>query len=194
VGETENRPSIDKSTEPDYIKAKTGKTPADFKELVEKKGLLRPGVKAMEIVTWLKEGFGLGHGHAMAIVHALKEADSPPVSVDERIDDHFSGGRSGWRATYDNLLKKVGKFGEGVSISPTDTYLSILKGGKKFAVVQATSNRLDIGIKLKGVRAKGRFEDSGPWKGMVTHRVRISDPKQIDAELFTWLKQAYDKA
>jgi len=88
----------------------------------------------------------------------------------------------------------VGKFGEGVRTSPTDTYLSILKGGKKFAVVQATSNRLDIGIKLKGVPAKGRFEDSGPWKGMVTHRVRISDPKQIDAELFTWLKQAYDKA
>ena len=81
MGETENHPSLDKLTEPDYIKAKTGKTPADFKELVEKKGLLRPGVKAMEIVTWLKEGFGLGHGHAMAIVHALKEADSPPVSV-----------------------------------------------------------------------------------------------------------------
>jgi hypothetical protein len=27
---------------------------------------------------------------------------------------------------------------------------------------------------------------------MVTHRVRVSDLKQIDAEVLTWLKQAYD--
>ena len=51
----------------DNIKTKTGKSPEDFKKLAEKKGLLKPGVKAMEIVNWLKEDFGLGHGHAMAI-------------------------------------------------------------------------------------------------------------------------------
>jgi len=49
------------------IKTKTGKTPEDFKKLAEKKGLLKPGVKAMEIVAWLKKDHGLGHGHAMAI-------------------------------------------------------------------------------------------------------------------------------
>ena len=51
----------------DNIKTKTGKTPEDFKKLAEKKGLLKPGVKAMEIVAWLKKEYGLGHGHAMAI-------------------------------------------------------------------------------------------------------------------------------
>ncbi len=51
----------------DNIKAKTGKTPEDFKKLAKKKGLLSPGVKAMQIVNWLKEDFDLGHGHAMAV-------------------------------------------------------------------------------------------------------------------------------
>lgn len=51
----------------DNIKTKTGKTPEDFKVLAEEKGQLKPGVKAMEIVNWLKTDFGLGHGHAMAI-------------------------------------------------------------------------------------------------------------------------------
>ena len=51
----------------DNIKAKTGKTPEDFRRLAENKGLLKPGVKAMEIVNWLKRDNGLGHGHAMAI-------------------------------------------------------------------------------------------------------------------------------
>jgi hypothetical protein len=56
----------------DNIKAKTGKTPDDFKKLAEKKGLLKPGVKAGEIVAWLKKDFDLGHGHAMAIYAVFK--------------------------------------------------------------------------------------------------------------------------
>ena len=56
----------------DNIHAKTGKTPDDFRALAEKKGLLKPGVKAMEIVNWLKKEHGLGHGHAMAIYATFK--------------------------------------------------------------------------------------------------------------------------
>ena len=61
----------------DNIQAKTGKSPADFKKLAEKKGFLksgrlRPEVKAGEIVDWLKKDFKLGHGHAMAIYALFK--------------------------------------------------------------------------------------------------------------------------
>jgi hypothetical protein len=61
----------------DNIRAKTGKSPDDFKKLAEKKGFtrkgkLRPEVKAGELVKWLKEEFQLGHGHAMAIYALLK--------------------------------------------------------------------------------------------------------------------------
>jgi hypothetical protein len=61
-------------------------------------------------------------------------------------------------------------------------------------VLQVTSNRFDIGIKRKGVPSKGRFKDARPWNQMVTHRVSIEDPKQVDGEVITWLKQAYEKA
>lgn len=56
----------------DNIKSKTGKTPKDFESIAEERGLLRPDVKAGEIVTWLKKDFDLGHGHAMAIYATLK--------------------------------------------------------------------------------------------------------------------------
>ena len=61
----------------DNIKAKTGKSPEDFKKLAQKKGFLlngklKPTVKAGEIVAWLKEDFDLGHGHAMAIYAVFK--------------------------------------------------------------------------------------------------------------------------
>lgn len=59
------------------IKEKTGKTPDDFKKIAEEKGFLvdgklSPKTKATEITNWLKEEFGLGHGHAMAIYATFK--------------------------------------------------------------------------------------------------------------------------
>ena len=61
----------------DNIKTKTGRAPDDFKKLAEQKGFLnkgklKDGVKAGEIVTWLKKDFELGHGHAMAIFALFK--------------------------------------------------------------------------------------------------------------------------
>lgn len=61
----------------DNIKAKTGKSPEDFKKLAEEKnymigGKLNPAVKATEITNWLKAEFELGHGHAMAIYAVFK--------------------------------------------------------------------------------------------------------------------------
>lgn len=61
----------------DNIQTKTGKSPEDFKALADAKGfskggLVKPDVKAGAIVQWLKDDFGLGHGHAMAIVAVLK--------------------------------------------------------------------------------------------------------------------------
>ncbi len=62
----------------DTIKKKTGKTPEDFKELADKKGLMaggtvKPTVKASEVYKWLKDDFELGRGHAQALFHFFKQ-------------------------------------------------------------------------------------------------------------------------
>jgi hypothetical protein len=61
----------------DNIQTKTGKSPADFRKLASAKGFtenggLKAGVKAGDIIAWLKKDFDLGHGHSMAIVALLK--------------------------------------------------------------------------------------------------------------------------
>jgi len=56
----------------DNIELKTGKTPNDFIALAKAKGYDDASVKASTIVSWLKEDFQLGHGHAMALVHVIK--------------------------------------------------------------------------------------------------------------------------
>jgi uncharacterized protein YdhG (YjbR/CyaY superfamily) len=54
------------------IKTNTGKSPEDFKKLAQKKGLLKEGFKASDLIKWLKEDFDLGHGHSMAIWATFK--------------------------------------------------------------------------------------------------------------------------
>jgi hypothetical protein len=57
----------------DNIKAKTGKTPDQFKALAVKAGVYKPDMKAATLVAWLKKEFDLGHGHAMAIWAVFKD-------------------------------------------------------------------------------------------------------------------------
>lgn len=56
----------------DNIEEKTGLTPRQFIELAQRKGLDDPAVKAGQIIDWLKADYGLGRGHAMALVHVIK--------------------------------------------------------------------------------------------------------------------------
>ena len=54
----------------DNIEDKTGLTPRQFVDLATAKGF-GPGTKSGEIVAWLGEDYGLGRGHAMALVHVI---------------------------------------------------------------------------------------------------------------------------
>ena len=65
----------------DNIEKKTGKTPEDFERLARAKGLLKPEVKAGQIVAWLKAEFDLGHGHSMALYALLKPKMGKKVSL-----------------------------------------------------------------------------------------------------------------
>ncbi|OQP67805.1 DUF4287 domain-containing protein [Niastella populi] len=61
----------------DNIKTKTGNSADQFKKLAEKKGFVKKndlteGTKAGDIIKWLKEGYDLGHGHAMVLVAYFK--------------------------------------------------------------------------------------------------------------------------
>ena len=59
----------------DNIEDKTGKTPREFVALAKERGYDDPATKAGVIVDWLKTDFDLGRGHAMALVHVIKNGD-----------------------------------------------------------------------------------------------------------------------
>ena len=175
----------------DNVKAKTGKTPEDFAGLATKKGLATHG----DLVKWLKAEHSLGHGHATAIAGAVLRMGQPKESREDKLRTLFAGKKQQWLAPCDSLIEKVRGLGPDIGVAVGKTYLSLLRRGKKFAILQPSSaERLDIGIKLKGVPVSTRFEAAGSWNAMVTHRARIDNAKQMDGELLTWLTRAYESA
>lgn len=55
----------------DNIEEKTGKTPNEFIAMSQAKGFDKD-TKAGVILAWLKEDYGLGRGHGMALIHVIK--------------------------------------------------------------------------------------------------------------------------
>ena len=84
----------------DNIEEKTGKTPNEFIAMAKEKGFDKPGTKAGEIINWLKEDYGLGRGHAMALVYIIK--NGPKIS-----DTHVNSG--GVHSDESNMLNLDGK-------------------------------------------------------------------------------------
>ena len=58
--------------------------------------------------------------------------------------------------------------GSDVTVSPAASYISLLRDGRKFAIVQVRAKHLDVGIKLRGAPTTPRFEPAGNWNRMVT--------------------------
>ena len=168
----------------------TGKPFEAWIDIARKAKLAKHG----EIVKLLKEKHGMGHGYANLVAMTALKGDAPAPAGEDLVAAQYAGKKAGLRPAYDKLAAAVAKFGADVELSPKKTYVS-LRRSKQFALVQpSTADRLDVGINLKGVPAKGRLEASGSFNAMVSHRVRVAGENDIDAELVGWLRAAYDQA
>lgn len=63
----------------DTIEDKTGLVPRVLIDRAKEKGYDASSVKAGTIVEWLAQDYGLGRGHAMALVHVIKKG--PKISA-----------------------------------------------------------------------------------------------------------------
>lgn len=173
------------------LHVKTGKPLTEWIEIAQATRI----PKTRELINHLKAEHGLTHGYANLI--ALKALETPTQAAageDEIVAAQYAGSKAGLRPIYDALVGAVQAFGADVELAPKKAYVSVRRK-KQFAIFQpSTATRLDVGINLKGASAVGRLEASGSFNAMVSHRVRLSAPQEVDAELLGWLKQAYDAA
>ena len=174
------------------IEERTGKTLKQLQKVIKDSGLEKHG----QLVAMLKKDLGMGHGDANTLVHVTKNPDVLKADtgddVSAKVDEYYSGKKADLRPIHDAFMKKLEKLGD-FEIAPKKTYLS-LRRKKQFAMIgPATNSRVDIGLNMKGAEVTGRLESEKPG-GMCTHKVRLTDAKEVDKELMDWVKKAFDAA
>ena len=169
---------------------RTGKSLDEWLKITKASKLAKHG----EIVSLLKTKHGVTHGYANIIALRTLQGGASAVSGGDLLSAQYSGAKASMKPIYDKLIAAINQLGRDVEVSPKKTYVS-LRRNKQFALIQpSTATRLDIGINLKGTTPTKRLETSGSFNAMVSHRVRVENEKQIDAELVRWLKRAYEIA
>jgi hypothetical protein len=179
---------------------KTGKPLDEWKKIVDASGLEKHG----QIMKLLKGDHGVTHGFANVItMHALGKLQLPGQESanggqEDLVAAQYAGAKAALKPIYDALLQAIQKFGQDVEIAPKKAYVS-LRRKKQFGLIQpSTKTRVDVGINLKGTPLEksptDRLEASGSFNAMVSHRVRVTAPGEIDGDLVQWLKAAYEAA
>ena len=142
--------------------------------------------KHNEVVAMLKQRYGMSHGaaHRVSLV-ARSRAPQPTPAGAGRVPP--------MQDVYALLLKKAASLGNDVEQSPKKGYVS-LRRRKQFAMLQPGATWVNLGLVLAKQPPAGRLESAAKWNALFTHRVRVATSADIDGELESWLRSAYDAA
>lgn len=176
---------------------KTGRTIDQWVKLVQKEG---PDAEAQRR-DWLKKVHGFGTNAAWWIAEraAGKSDDSDPKQylrdAVKYVEDMYAGSKAGLRPIHDRLIELVRTAGE-VKICPCKTMVPLYRNHVVAQIKPTTTKRIDFGLCLKNAKKKlsnRLLETGGLEKGdRITHRIPISTPDEIDDDVQSWFRVAYD--
>ncbi|MHB1356896.1 MAG: DUF5655 domain-containing protein [Anaerolineae bacterium] len=175
------------------IVKRTGKNLAELAVIVHASGLAKHG----EIRAMLIRDLALSYGDANALAgHVLKSSGAGPAentpTTDDIVAGFYSGAKAGLRPIHDQVMDGISTFGD-FEIAPKKTYLA-LRRKKQFAMVgPGTKGRVEVGLNMKGVPATDRLIELPPG-GMCNYVVRLTTIAEVDDELVSWIRLAYDSA
>lgn len=185
---------IDKAfnTQMENIQQKTGKNLDELFTILRNSGLEKHG----QMRDMIKNELNLGYGDANMLVHAyknsLEDSSTSSDTLESSLAEIYSGSRATLRPLHDSVMKAIHNLGD-FEIAPKKTYLS-LRRTKQFAMVgPGTKNRLEIGLNMKGIPATERLIEQ-PAGGMCQYKVWLTDIKEVDEELISWIKTAFESA
>jgi hypothetical protein len=127
-----------------------------------------------------------------------KGEDGDPEVYLRRADDYvermYSGSKAGLRPIYDALLKLGRSMGGDVKVCPCQTMVPFYRNHVFAQIKPTTKTRIDLGLALKDTKTPARLIDTGgsAKKDRITHRIEITSLDDIDDEVRTWLKNAYE--
>ena len=165
---------------------KTGKSLGEWKIILQEKSFS----KHSEGVKYLKTEHNVTHGFANTIVTLSNDENK---SEEDLVVIQYKG-KENLTPIYKELISFIKTLGTDITITPKKGSVSIIRKRQFILIKPATKTRIDLGFKLKDKPTTSRLENSGPFGTMCSHRVQISEIKEMDNELKEWIKEAYEKS
>ena len=175
----------------DNMPENTGRSLEEWFHVIDDAALEKHG----DIMKLLKGEHSVTHGYSntISILYRQRAAGGTPEG-EQLVNAQYTGPKAGLIDIYQAVLSAVEQFGADVEIAPKKSYVS-LRRSKQFAIVQpSTKTRVDLGLNLKGIEPTDRLVGGKIFGGMCSHLVRLTSASEVDDEVATWLKQAYDLA
>ena len=179
------------------LQQRTGRSAEEWAAITEQEG--PEGVPARR--EWLKAAHGFTTNYASLIADlsageglADMDPDAYLQAAEGYVEAMFSGRRAALRPAYDRLLALAFTLGKDVKACPGKTIVPLYRQHVFAQIKPSTNTRIDLGLALGDVKPAGRLTDTGGLakKDRITHRIPISAPDDIDADIRRWLKKAYD--
>ena len=179
------------------LKEKTGRSLDEWLALLKKSGP-KTEPKRRE---WLKAEFKLGTNSASWIAERAAgkgaETDDPEAylhAAEQYVERMFSGRKEGLRPLYDKLLTLGLSMGKDTKACPCATMVPLYRRHVFAQIKPTTQTRIDMGFALGALKGEGRLIETGGFakKDRITHRIAVSSPSDIDAEVKRWLRVAYE--
>lgn len=168
---------------------RTGKTVAEWVVAVTDSGIDPIDQKAVRAL--LKSRWSIPQNSQWAIADAAARAAGwLPPSVDEYVDRQFSGAKAALRPIYDALASVILALGDDVRAEGRSNYIPFGRRRQFAAVSAATRTRVDLGLRFTDAPAGSRLTPSVNF-AQASHRVALSTPGEVDAEVGEFIAIAY---
>ena len=181
------------------MRAKTGRSLEEWVALVAKKGPKDEAGRA----AWLKREHELGTNYAGWIAARSLGKDDGETDPEKYLAlaetyvvEQYAGAKAGMKPVYEKLLELGLGLGKDVKACPCKTMVPLFRKHAIAEIKPAARTRVDLGLALGKHAGKlpKRLLDTGgaAKKDRITHKIALTAPAEVDAEVARWLRTAYE--
>lgn len=188
-----------KATSPDKMmaavtasmKERTGRTLEEWAAVVRASGIDPLDQNAVR--RWLGTEHGVRQNSQWAIADAAARAAGwTPPTLEQYIDQQYTGRKVGLRPIFDRLREIIESFGDDVSLEGRATYTPFVRRRQFAAVAAATRTRVDVGLRYTEPPDSSLLK-SAKAPGQATHTLSLGSVDEITHEVIHLLRVAYDQ-
>lgn len=172
------------------ILEKTGRGFDEWVRLAKKSGI----AVFKALTDHMKAEHDLTHGYAQMIAWGVLDPSRLEAGNQDQdmVDALYQGKKAHLRPVYEALIRRGSAIGKDVETVICKTYTS-LRAKSQFAIVAPrTNSAVDLELAMPpGTPASERLEAFASSYPKFTHRIRLSEPAQVDTEVMAALEAAF---